>query len=387
MAKLTRYESLKTGIAHERPDRELRMKRQAPRIGRRELLQRAGAFGLMVGTLGAVRAEASSPPDIRGQTIRFVNYTAWIGKGEYDKFKAQTGAEVREIPLNEGRSQRVVADPTSADMILDPLGPLGMIDAAGLLATLTLANIPNYALIHDSFKQGLASPPQSKAVPIDWGRTGILYRTDLVSEQVSKWADFWSAASKHSGKVVIPDSPNHVIRNALLMLGLNGNSHDEAEVKRAADAIIRLKRDVGAFASPDAVKRLLEGSAVLVMAEDWQGSSALRENPKVALKWVDPAEGAAGYLDCIGAINKTEVQPAIEQFLNFHLDPQVAANFCNTLSTAPIEPASGKYLDDSIKKDAVTNPPADVLNRVVYWSYLGEAQRYWDDAWTRVKSA
>ena len=119
----------------------------------------------------------------------------------------------------------------------------------------------------------------------------------------------------------------------------------------------------------------------------WQGSSALRENPKASLRWVDPKEGSAGYLDCIGAVSKSEVRPAIEQFLNFHLEPENAANFCNTLSAAPIEPASEKYVDDSIRKDPITNPPAEVLQRIVYWSYLGEAQRYWDDAWTRVKAA
>ncbi len=356
-------------------------------IGRRAFLKQASALGLALGAAGAFPARAADPADISGQTIRFINYTNWIGAGEYEKFKAETGCEVREIPINQGRSERVVADPTSADMVLDPLGPLGLINAAGLLAKLDLANIPNYALVHDSFKQGLASPGESKAVPIDYGRTGILYRSDVVSEAMGSWADFWKAAPNHSGKIIVPDSPNHLLRNALLMLGFDGSSHDPSEIDRAADAIIDIKPHVGAFSTPDAVKRLLEGSAVLVMAEEWQGSSALRENPNVALRWVDPAEGAAGYLDCIGAVAGTEVQPAIEQFLNFHLEPENAANFCNTLSSAPIVPASEKYVNDALKNDPVLNPPEEVLNRLAYWSYLGEAQRLWDDAWTRVKSA
>ena len=341
-------------------------------------------LGLGLG-LGPRDARAGSV-DIRGQTIRFVNYTNWIGKGEYDAFKAATGCEVREVPINEGRSERVATDPTSTDMILDPTGSLGLLEAASLLAPLNLANIPNYALIRDSFKQDVASPQQSKAVPTDYGRTGILYRTDLVTEPMESWADFWKAAPKHSGKVVIPDGPPEVLRNTLLMLGLNGSSHDEAEVGRAADAVIELKKYVGYFGSVDVVKRLLEGSAAMAHCEDWQGSSAVRENP-TKLRWVDPKEGAAGYLDCIAAINKSEVVPAIEQFLNFHLEPKIAANFCNTLSAAPIEQASEQYVDATIKNDPITNPPPEVLNRIVYWSYLGEAQRYWDDAWTRVKAA
>jgi spermidine/putrescine-binding protein len=109
-------------------------------------------------------------------------------------------------------------------MILDPLGPLGLVDAAGLLAKLDLANIPNYALVHDSFKQGLAAAEQSKAVPIDYGRTGILYRTDLVSGTMDSWSDFWKAVPQQTRKVILPDSPNHTLRNALLMLGFDGSS-------------------------------------------------------------------------------------------------------------------------------------------------------------------
>src|SRR5262245_28772168 len=218
-------------------------------IGRRGFLRGAGALGLALGAGLDWRSARAAAPDIRGQTIRFVNYTNWIGKGEYDKFKAATGAEVREVPINDGRSERVAADPASADMILDPTGSLGVLEAAGLLAPLNPANIPNYALIHDSFKQGLASPQQGKAIPTDYGRTGILYRTDLVPEHIESWADFWSAAPNHAGKVVLPDSAPEVLRNTLLMLGLNGSSHDEGEVGRAADAVIKIKPYVGYFGS------------------------------------------------------------------------------------------------------------------------------------------
>ncbi len=325
--------------------------------------------------------------DISGQTIRFINYTNWIGEGEYDKFKAATGADVREIPINEGRSERVVADSTSVDMVSDALGPLGIIDAAGLLATLDLANIPNYAKVHDSFKQGLAGPGQAKAIPTDYGRTGILYRADLVVESMTSWADFWKAAPQQVGKVILPDLPNHTLRNALLMLGFDGSSTNASEIDRAADAIIDIKPHVATFTTPDVVKRLLEGSAALVMAEDWQGSSAVRENPDAGLRWVDPNEGAAAYLDCIGAVTGTEVQDAIEQFLNFHLEPENAANFCNTLSVAPIVPESEQYVNEAIRNDPILNPSDEVLGRLSYWSYLGEVQRLWDDAWTRVKSA
>lgn len=378
--------------------------RQQGTITRRGFLKTSGAFLVGAGGLSSVLAACSSdegpsagpevsgsipagPADIEGQVVRFVNYTNWIGEGEYEKFKSETGAEIREVPVNTGRSSRVVADPSSVDMVLDPLGSLGRVDSAGLLATLNLANIPNFELVDDSFKQGLAGEAETKAVPIDYGRTGILYRTDVVQEEPTSWSDFWAMAPDYSGKVIIPESQDHDLRNALLSLGYDGNTTDAGQVNEAADLLITIKPFLAQFSTTDVVKRLLEGSTVLAMAEDWQGSSAIRDNPDVPLRWVDPTDGVAGYLDCIGAVNTTQVMPAIEQFLNFHLEPENAANFSNTLSVAPIVPASVPFLKQVIREDPIINPPAEVLARITYWGYLGEAQRSWDDAWARVKSA
>jgi hypothetical protein len=77
----------------------------------------------------------------------------------------------------------------------------------------------------------------------------------------------------------------------------------------------------------------------------------------------------------------------MEAFINFHLSPQVAGTFSNTVSAAPIEVSAARYVKPAIKGSKITYPPTSVLKRLVYWGYLGEAQRYWDDAWSSFQAA
>jgi spermidine/putrescine transport system substrate-binding protein len=373
--------------------------RNASRLTRRKFL---GVTGLgILGTSGILAAcggddgESASPTgsgasteaeSISGQTIRFVNYTDWIGEGEYDDFKAQSGVTVEEISVNSERVARITADPSSADLVLLDLHQAGQLDAAGLLRQFNLANIPNYGLVDPAFKDGLAADDVAKVLATDYGRTGIVYRTDMVSEEIASWADVWELAPKYSGKISFLDNEVGVIPITLQTLGYAGNSQDEGECNEAADHLIEIKPHLLALVTGDHMKPLLDGSAAIGMVEDWAGSAGVTGNPDVPLKWVDP-EKTTGYLDCWGAVSETDVMTAIEAFAEYHFTPEVYANYCNTLSIASIVPDADPLINDEIKSNAITYPPAEVYDTVEFQDYLGEGQRYHDEAWAKFKSA
>jgi spermidine/putrescine transport system substrate-binding protein len=326
------------------------------------------------------------PESISGQTIRFVNYTDWIGEGEYDDFKQQSGVTVTEISVNSERVSKIVADPSAADLVLLDLHQAGQLDAAGLLAQFNLDNIPNYGLVDPAFKDGLASDDVGKVLATDYGRTGIVIRTDMVTEEIASWTDVFDLAPKYSGKVSFLDNEVGVIPITLIALGYLGNSQDEGECNEAADKLIEIKPDLMALVTGDHTKTVLDGSAAIAMVEDWAGSAAIAGNPDVPLKWIDP-EKTTGYLDCWGAVEGTEVMAAIEAFAEFHFTPEVYANYCNTLSIASIVPEADPMIKAKIKDNPVTYPPPEVYDSVEFQDYLGEGQRYHDEAWAKFKSA
>ncbi len=328
----------------------------------------------------------SKPASIDGQSIRFVNYTDWIGKGQYEDFKAKRGVTVKEIPVNAERVAKISADPSAADMVLLDLHQAGQLDAANLLAAWNLDSVPNYANVDPAFKDGLASDKSGKVLATDYGRTGIMYRTDMVDEDITKWADLWELSDKYSGKITLLDAEVGTIPVSLISLGFDGNSRSEDECNQAADRLIDIKPHLLSLVTGDQVKPLLDGSAVISAVEDWAGAGAISDNPDVPLKWVNP-EATTGYLDCWGIVKDTDVQAAIEAFANYSFQPKVYANYCNTLSIASIVPKAEPYIDEKLKSNPVTYPAANVYDTVQFQGYLGEGQRYHDEAWEKFKSA
>jgi spermidine/putrescine-binding protein len=328
----------------------------------------------------------SEPVSIDGMTIRFVNYTDWIGKGQYADFKAKEGVTIQEVPVNSGRVAKITADPSAADMVLLDLHQAGQLDAAGLLGQFNLKNIPNYGNVDPDFKDGLASDDVGKVLATDYGRTGIVYRKDLVSEPIATWADVWDLSEKYSGKITLLDAEVGTVPVSLISLGLEGNSRSEDELNQAADRLIEIKPHLLALITGDQVKPLLDGAAVIGMVEDWAGAAAVADNPDVELEWVNP-EATTGYLDCWGAVKGTDALPAIEAFANYSFEPEVYANYCNTLSIASIVPDADPFIDEKLKSNPITYPPGDVYSTVQFQGYLGEGQRYHDEAWEKFKSA
>jgi len=361
-------------------------------LSRRQLLKITAAGALGVGGLRSLEGIAKAAGTIAdsGSTIKFINYINWIGKNEYKNFQKATGISVKEIVANQGaeRITKIMQDPHSADMVLLDLHSGGRLDALGKVAKLDLRQIPNYTkYVNPAFKYGMASAKTAKAIPTDYGRIGILYRTDLVSEPVTSWKDFWRLASKYSGKINLIDDEPGVIQAALLMLGYNGNSTNQSQIHKAGDALISLKPHILALQETDDGSQMVDGSAVMGLIEDFAGTSAILKNPGVKLKWIDPLDGMPGYLDIWCAIKGTSQLANVERFMNYHLDPKVTANFVNTEAIASIEPAANKYVQAKIRNNHVANPPASVYKRVSFQAFLGEAQRYWDDEWARFKSA
>ena len=366
----------------------------APAVGlnRRQMLKLSLAGAAAASGLGAMAdiARAGVRASTSSVTLKFINYINWIGKNEYADFAKATGINVQEIVANTGneRIAKILSDPSAADMVLLDLHSGARLADAGKLAKLDYMKIPNYGkYVNPAFKIGLVSPKQALGIPTDYGRVGILYRSDLMKEAPKSWKDFWKLAPKYSGKVNMIDDEAGVIQAALLMLGLNPNSRNQAQIAKAGDALVAIKPHLLQIESVDDGKPMIEGSAVMGLVEDFAGTAAILNNPHVPLKWVNPSDGMPGYLDIWCAIKGTSELAAVEKFMNYHLTPKVSGTFDDTLSIASIEPASNRFIKPALRNNPVANPPASVYKHVAFQTDLGTAQAYWDNEWLRFESA
>ena len=369
-------------------------------ITRRALLRRAsmGAAGLTVapgllaacGSSSGTSATNAAAAPVRGKTIRMINYVDWIGANEAAQFKKKTGTTIQQIVVNsdQTRVSKLAADHTSADMLLGDLSDAGRLADLGLLAKLDFSKIPNYNNVESFAKVSEFSPSVAHGIPTDFGRDGYVYRTDLVKEKPTSWADFYKVAPKYSGKITMIDIEEDTLSTALIALGYSINTTSASEIEKAGQLLIKLKPHLQALVTTNFMQPLINGSVWIAMDYDYDAGAAIQANPHVPLKWVDPTDGTRAYLDGWEAVNTTDVLPEIQELMNFHLDPKVYAGFVDATGTSPaMVPAAVPYVKASIRNDPVLNPDKEVTSRIVFDQAHGASQQYRDQAWANFKSA
>jgi spermidine/putrescine transport system substrate-binding protein len=373
------------------------------RLSRVEFIRRAGLVGFSLsagatllagcggdddggepaagGTTGATTTEVEQ---LAG-TIKMINYPNWMGKTEVKRFEElYPEVSVREISLQTGTAAGTVLavrqNPDAYDMLLADQSLVEQLDQGGLLAELDFSRIPNIEFVDQKFRSDFP-----RGIPTDYGKIGFGYRTDLVDGKPTTWADFWELAPQHSGKVTLLNNERDVFGAALKYLGYSGNTTDESELEEAKNAVIEIKPDLLAFVGIDVGKNLVKGAAVMAQSFDFDIAFAQADEPKVA--WVAPEDGLMGYVEGWVAVKDTEVLNEIHAFMDFHLDPETYAEFINTTGAAFVEPDAAQYIDKSIVDSPITAFDEEVVARVEFYSFLGDAAGLWARAWDEVQAA
>jgi spermidine/putrescine transport system substrate-binding protein len=370
-------------------------------IRRRDLLERAAQFGVSIPALGllgaacgggsgsgtstgsgAAGSTAQAPP--KGTAV-LLNYDGWMGKHTVADFRtAFPGADLKQASLSSISSGSIVpaikANLSTYDAALGDVAAAGQAVAADVIQELDWSKIPNIKNVDQKFRDGYPH-----GIPTDYGKTGIGYRSDLVSESITSWADVWNVAEKYSGKIVFTDLERDCIGSALKYKGFSANSTDDGELDQALQALLQIKPHLQALKSYNIGAGLVKGNTVIAM--DWDYDIALAQGSNSNIKWVLPSEGATAYLEGFFAVKDTPDLDVLQAFFNFFLDPQQYAVFVNPTGTAYVMPSASPYVRKSITDNpALIVDPATLAN-VEFENYLGEATATYTKLWDQFKSA
>jgi spermidine/putrescine-binding protein len=368
-------------------------------ISRRQLFARGARLGIALPSAAWLLAACSSSSSTAtggsptgagtsaaptGQAT-MLNYVGWMGENEVDTFEAMyPGAKIKQAPDTSssiaGRVQLIKENQDQYDFSLGDEAFVAQGIAAGIVQDVDFNHIPNIANVQDKFRQDYPH-----GIPTDYGKVGIGYRKDIVTETITGWADFWALVPKYSGQVVIIDLDRDCMGSALKYLGYSANSVNEEELAKARDALIELKPHLQALKYYNVGAGLSRGTAALVM--DWDFDVALNQQKEPNVEWVFPEEGAVAYLEGWVAVKDTQEIDVVEAFMNFHLDPKQYADFVNTTGTAYVMPTATPYIDTSISENPILVPDEAILAQVEFEKFLGEGTATWASYWDQFKSA
>ena len=321
-------------------------------------------------------------------TIQFSTYPGWIGKRTVADFeKANPGVTVHtDADESDFDSQlpKIKAQPGIYSLALASTYEVQRAILLGVAQELDFSAMPNTKYID---KKYLTTPVNGKGnyfVPTDYGKYGIAVRTDLVPESITSWKDLFNLSQKYSGKVYWYDFPKDIITTGLLELGYKANDANQSHIEAAGEAMTKLKPTMGELGTNGIAAALLNGSAVISVTYDYDAYAASQKNKHI--KWIIPSEGVPAYLEGWVAL-KGGPTAATQAFMNYALQPKLYADFINLTDAAGVMPAANKYLPKSLTSSDILFPSAAELKRVFFLNFVGQAEAYYDTAYTKFKAS
>src|SRR5882724_1751575 len=353
--------------------------------------------------IAALAALAAAPAFGQGQ-VNVYNWSDYIAEDQLKNFEKDTGIkvnyttydsnEILEAKLRAGRSGYDVVVPTASPFFVRQL-------AAGLYQPLDKTKLKNWKNLDPEILASLAKydPGNAHALPWMWGTTGIGYNVDAIRKRlpdapvdslkmvfdpavVSKFADCG---------VMLLDSATDVFPAALKYLGLDPDSKKTEDLAKAADVVKAVRPYVRKFHSSEYINALAGGDICLALGysgDIFQARDrAAKARDKQDIGYAIPREGSLLWID-VAAIPKDAPDPDNAlRFLDFLLEPKVAAASSELTGYANANTAATALLPKDISGNPLIYPPADVRAKF-YTISAGNAEQTRERTrlWTTVKT-
>lgn len=300
-----------------------------------------------------------------------------------DAFTREFGVEVRYL-VYESQEEAIanIQAGVPYDVVVMESRFIPLLVQDGLLAQFEKKNLPNLNNLSANFRELAYDPGNHHSIPYNWGTTGLVVRSDLVAEPVTRWADLWDPRyANHIGLWV--GQRREVIGLTLKSLGYSANSENPEELEHALQRLLELKphmitlEDYDLYSSADIMAR---GQAYISMGYATDAIMGHDQNP--GIRYVLPKEGPLLWNDTFIIPAYSPNQFTAELFLNFLMRPDINAMIANENQYATPNEMALDFIDPEILANPLIFPPNTDLERAELILPLTPAGRsLYDDLW------
>jgi spermidine/putrescine-binding protein len=331
-------------------------------------------------------AAAGEPAD----EIVIYNWSEYIDPEIYSMFEIETGIHITEdnFSNNEEMLAKLQGGATGYSLVVPSDYTVSIMKEEGLLARLDHANIPNLSNLSEQFTQVPYDPGNEYCAPYQWGTTGIGYVEGEVDAPTS-WAVLFEPDSNaaYFERTTMLDDVREGFAAALIYLGYDINTTDEAQLEEAKEALIQAKAALSGYDS-DTYDDLL-ASGENLMAHGWNGDILVAQEENENISFTIPEEGGVVWVDniCIPSAVTPEQKLAAEMFIDFLLRPDIGAMLSNFNYYASPNQAAEAELEEDFLNDPAVYPPQELLGKLQYIRPVGETESVYQRLWDEVKAA
>jgi putrescine transport system substrate-binding protein len=347
---------------------------------------------------------ASFAAPAQERVVNVYNWTDYVDPKVLEDFSRETGIRIvyDTYDNNEIVETKLLAGRSGYDIVA-PSGPfLSRLIKAGAFQKIDRARLPNAFAIWPEIAQRLAvhDPGNQHAVNYMWGTTGIGINVAKVREALGANAPLnsWDLimkpefASKLAGcGIHMLDAPEDIIPGVLNYLGLNPDSKAEADIRRAADALFRIRTHVRKFHSSEYINALANGE--ICMAVGYSGDilqarkRAEEAKNNIEIQYIIPKEGALMWFDSFAIPADARNVDEAHAFVNYMLRPDIAARNSNFVNYATGNLPARDLVRTEVRNNPGVYPDEATFRRLFTNTAFDERiQRVVTRQWTRVKT-
>jgi putrescine transport system substrate-binding protein len=336
--------------------------------------------------------------------VNFYNWSDYIDPEVLKDFTRETGIDVTydTFDANEVLETKLLAGKSGYDLVVPTGYFLERQIKAGVFQKLDKAKLPNLVHVWPDIADRLATydPGNQYAVNYMWGTTGIGYNVrkarDILKpgETIDSWKVVFDPDSLARFKdcgIHMLDSADDIFPAALNYLGLNPNSKDPADLRKAADLVTKVRPFVRKFHSSEYLNALAGGEICLVVG--WSGDikqaqkRAAEAKGGVEISYAIPKEGAPMFFDNLAIPKDARNAAGAHALIDYLQRPEVAARNSNFIAYANGNLASQKFIDKAILEDRSVYPDAATMQRLYTIAAPDQKTlRVANRLWTRVKT-
>jgi putrescine transport system substrate-binding protein len=352
------------------------------------------------GGAGPSGAPGAGPEE---KVLNVYNWSDYIEPSVLEQFTKQTGIKVNYdvFDANEVLETKLLTGHTNYDVVVPSAPFLKRQISAGVFQKLDKSQLPNLKnLDPDMLKQiGVYDPGSQYSVPYLWITSGPGYNVAKIKERmpqapVDSLRMFYDPAVVSKFKdcgVSVLDAPSEVVGTVLIYLGKDPKSESLEDLKAAETVLLSIRPYLRYVHSSRYIDDLANGETCLALG--WSGDikqagDRARDAGKgIEIEYFIPKEGTIMNFDMLAVPADAPHPHNAHLFINYLLEPDVAARNSNLVKYANINTPSTPMLVDAVKGDPNIYPPPDIQAKLVPEPPRSqEYQRQLTRSWTRFKT-
>lgn len=352
---------------------------------------------------GALAMPYVQPAWAQSRRVNVYNWADYIGETTLEDFEAATGITpiYDTYSSAEEMEAKMLAGSTGYDVAFSAGISSPRFIQAGVYQELDKSRLSGWSNLNPEILRIMNGWDDGSkyGVPYMWGTVGFTFNMDLVRERLPE-ADLTSmdilfdpanAAALADCGISILDSPTDIMLMVLRYLGIDGDTTNVADYDKVVEAFRPIRQYIRTFDNANYINAIPNGE--LCMVNNWSGDYATSRwraeeaGIEIDLAYFVPKTGAPAWIDVMSIPADAPNMDEAYEFINFMLQPEVAAGCVNYVNYASANLAANPFIEDYIINDPAVYPDAETLSRV--WApkpFSEEQDRAMTRAWQQIKT-